>query len=163
MKSTLQTKNSSGLSHSRFNHAGSSQRGFTLLEAVITISIMGILAAVVTPTYLETQAEAKLVMSQANLSQLQQGFINLYFEGLFKDESDVWPDEPDDNKMTYTWADETTLFDGRTVSQLYSGSQIIYNPYDRPFQYYLLEATDQEPAGFRLDDPDTGVSISFRP
>ncbi|MBT4992105.1 MAG: type II secretion system protein, partial [Candidatus Marinimicrobia bacterium] len=40
------------------------QKGFTLLEAVITVSIMGILAAVVTPTYLQTQTDAKLVMSQ---------------------------------------------------------------------------------------------------
>lgn len=139
------------------------QTGFTLLEMIITVSIMGILAVVVTPTYLNTQNEAKLVMSKANITQLQQGFINLYFEGIFKGENAVWPDEPADNKMTYTWADATTLFDGRTVAQLFSGSEIIYNPYEHPFQYYLLPATAQEPAGFRIDDPDTGISVSFRP
>jgi len=138
-------------------------RGFTLLEAIITVSIMGILAAVVTPTYLETQSEAKLVMSQSNISQLKQGFINLYLQGFMEGRPDVWPDEPSDNKMTFNWADNTTVFDGRTVSQLYNGSKIIYNPYDHPFLYYLLPATAHEQAGIRIDDPDTGVSQSFRP
>ncbi|MBC8374773.1 MAG: hypothetical protein H8E26_01940 [FCB group bacterium] len=133
------------------------------MEAVVTVSIMGILAAVVTPTYLQTQTEAKLVMSQAGVTQLQQGFINLYFEGIFKDEKNVWPDEPSDHKMTFSWSESTILYDGRTVAQLYSGSKIIYNPYERPFLYYLLPETPLEPAGFRIDDPDTGISLSFRP
>jgi len=139
------------------------QKGFTLLELIVTVSIVGILAAVVTPTYLNTQSEAKLVMSQANASQLQQGFINLYFEGLFRDQKAVWPDEPSDNKMTHSWANSTTLFDGRSVAQLFSGSAIVYNPYEHPFLYALLPATAQEEAGFRIDDPDTGISLSFRP
>ncbi|NQV14454.1 type II secretion system protein [bacterium] len=139
------------------------QAGFTLLEAVITVSIMGILAAVVTPTYLKTQTEAKVVMSQTNIYQLKQGFINLYLEAFVKGQSDVWPDEPADNQMTYSWADATTLYDNRTVSQLFSGSKIVMNPYDNPFLYYLLPATEAELAGFRIDDPDTGVTQSFRP
>jgi len=133
------------------------------LEAVITVSIMGILAAVVTPTYLKTQTEAKVVMSQTNIYQLKQGFINLYLEAFVKGQSDVWPDEPADNQMTYSWADATTLYDNRTVSQLFSGSKIVMNPYDNPFLYYLLPATEAELAGFRIDDPDTGVTQSFRP
>lgn len=133
------------------------------MEAVITVSIMGILAAVVTPTYLKTQTEAKVVMSQTNIYQLKQGFINLYLEAFVKGQSDVWPDEPADNQMTYSWADATTLYDNRTVSQLFSGSKIVMNPYDNPFLYYLLPATEAELAGFRIDDPDTGVTQSFRP
>ena len=139
------------------------QRGFTLLEAVITVSIMGILAAVVTPTYLETQNEAKLVMSKTNLTQLRQGFINLYLGSLFESESNVWPEEPGDNKMTHQWAESTVLYDGRTVAQLYNESRIIYNPYDNPYKYFLLPETEHEAAGFRIEDPDTGVSLSFRP
>ena len=115
-----------------------SNKGFTLMEAIITVSIMGILAAVVTPTYLETQTEAKLVMSQTNTSQLKQGIINLYLGAFMDGEYDVWPDEPTDHKMTHQWAESTTLYDGRTVAQLFSGSKIIYNPYDHPFLYYLL-------------------------
>lgn len=146
-----------------FKIASSLQQGFTLLEAIITVSIMGILAAIVTPTYLNTQSQAKLVMSQAGATQLQQGFVNLYFEGLFVDSLNVWPPEPSDHKMTHQWSESTTLYDGRTVAQLYSGSKIIYNPYEHPFLYYLLPETAQERAGFRIDDPDTGVSVSFRP
>ena len=138
-------------------------KGFTLLEAVITVSIMGILAAIVTPTYLETQTEAKLVMSKTNISQLKQGFINLYLKSMFEGPEDFWPEEPSDNKMTYAWSNSTLLFDGRTVAQLYNGSKIIYNPYDHPYLYYRLPATPQEEAGIRIEDPDTGVSESFRP
>ena len=145
------------------NIAPGLERGFTLMEAIITISIMGILAAVVTPTYLNTQSQAKLVMSKAGATQLQQGFVNLYFEGLFVDSLNVWPSEPPSNEMTYDWAASTTLYDGRTVAQLYSGSKIIYNPYEHPFLYYLLPETTHERAGFRIDDPDTGISVSFRP
>ena len=139
------------------------QRGFTLLEAVITVSIMGILAAVVTPTYLETQNEAKLVMSKTNVSQMSQGIINLYLGSLFESESDVWPAEPADHKMTHQWAESTILYDGRTVAQLYSSSKIIYNPYENTFLYYLLPKTEHEGKGFRIDDPDTGISQTFRP
>ncbi|MBT4033604.1 MAG: prepilin-type N-terminal cleavage/methylation domain-containing protein [Candidatus Marinimicrobia bacterium] len=138
-------------------------KGFTLLEAVITISIVGILAAVVTPTYIETQTEAKLVMSKSNASQLKQGIVNLYLGAFMDGEIEVWPDEPSDHKMTHNWAEATTLYDGRTVNQLYSSSTITYNPYGKPFLYYLLPETEDEPSGFRIDDPDTGVSLSFRP
>ena len=140
------------------------QKGFTLLEAVVTVSIMGILAAVVTPTYLETQTEAKLVMSQSNATQLKQGIVNIYLSAFLDGNLEpVWPDEPTDNKMTHQWAETTTLYDGRTINQLFSNSAIVYNPYGKPFLYYLLPETEHELAGFRIDDPDTGVSISFRP
>ena len=139
------------------------QKGFTLLEAIITVSVMGILAAVMTPTYLDTQTEAKVVMSQTNISQIKQGFINLYLNALFESELNVWPTEPPDHKMTLDWAASTTLYDGRTVNQLFSNSTIIYNPYGKPYLYYILPATATEHEGFRIDDPDTGVSQSFRP
>jgi len=139
------------------------QAGFTLLELVITVAIMGILAAVVTPTYLDTQNEAKLVISESNVSQLKQGFINLYLKGLFDSNFDVWPDEPADNRMTTAWANSTLLFDGRTVSQLFQGSKIIYNPYGNPYLYTKLSATPTEEAGIQIDDPDTGITHTFRP
>ncbi len=149
--------------HSVFKDDFCGGAGLTILELIITVSIMGILAAVVTPTYLETQTEAKIVMSQTNISQLKQGFINLYLKAMFESESDYFPDAPADNKMTYDWANTTTVFDGRTVSQLFNGSKIVMNPYGNPYLYYNLAETDQEAAGIRIDDPDTGVSQSFRP
>lgn len=147
----------------QLNRKNTFQRGFTLLEAVITVSIMGILAAVVTPTYLETQTKAKVVMSQTNISQLKQGFVNLYLKAMFDSQSDIFPAEPADNKMTFEWANSTIVFDGRTVSQLFNGSKILMNPYGNPFLYYTLAATENEAAGIRIDDPDTGVSQTFRP
>ena len=149
---------------SSHNKLISLEKGFTLLEAVITVSILGILAAVVTPTYLESQLEAKLVMSQSNATQLKQGIVQVYLNAYLEGKIDVeWPDEPSDNKMTHSWAASTTIYDGRTVAQLFSSSEIVYNPYGNPFLYYLLPETENEQAGFRIEDPDTGVSVSFRP
>ncbi len=147
----------------RKSREGQASQGFTLLELIVTVSIIGILAAVVTPTYLETQTEAKLIMSETNISQIKQAFINLYLQGFLEHKGNVWPDEPSDNKMTYDWANTTEVFDGRTVAQLFNGSKIIYNPYEHPYLYTLLPATAHEQAGIRIDDPDTGVSHSFRP
>ena len=124
---------------------------------------MAILAAVVTPSYLETQTEAKRIMSLTNASQLKQGFINLHLAALFDQQTDIWPPEPPDHRMTFDWAHSTILYDGRSVAQLFNSSEIILNPYDHPYLYYLLPETDTENAGFRIDDPDTGISQSFRP
>ena len=83
------------------------QDGFTLLEVAITVSIMGILAAVVTPTSHETQTEAKLVMSKASISDPKQGFINLYLIDLSETNAQMFPDRPADHKMTFEWANST--------------------------------------------------------
>ncbi len=147
----------------RKSREGKTSRGFTLLEVIVTISIVGILAAVVTPTYLETQNEAKLIMSETNISNIKQAFVNLYLQGFIERKGDVWPDEPTDNKMTYDWANSTTVYDGRTVSQLFNGSKIIYNPYDHPYLYTILPATAHEQSGIQIEDPDTGVLQTFRP
>lgn len=139
------------------------ESGFTLLELIITVSIIGILAALVAPTYLDTQAQAQYTVSKSNMTEIKQGIVNHFFNGVFAGQSGEFPPEPSDNQMTYDWANTTVLFNGRTVAQLYNNDQIIYNPQGSPYLYYLLPESGMEDAGFKIEDPDFGIELQFRP
>ncbi len=139
--------------------------GFTLLELVVTVSIMATLAAVVIPTYLKSQSDAQLRTSQANMINIKQAFINNFYYSVIDQSKQDYPDEPSNNQMTYNWANNTTLYNGNTVSGLFSGGQIIYNPYENPYLYALLP-TGSTPAnadGFVIEDPDIGFIMEFKP
>lgn len=134
-------------------------RGFTLLEMVITVSIIGILAAIVAPTYMQSQAQAELVVSQSNLLSMKTGFSNFFFQSVFDGRIGEYVPEPPDNKVTHSWANSTTLYDGSTVAQLFSGDKVIYNPNDNPYEYYLLPGDE----GFRVVDSDFNLEMVFSP
>jgi len=137
--------------------------GFTLLELIITVSIMGILAAVVTPTYLENQAHAKMAVTQANMTSIRQAFVNYFYLEILAYRPPSFPPEPADNKLTTEWSNSTILANGLPVSKLFSEGVLPLTAYDRPFEYTLLEATANEDAGFRLEDPGSDLVIEFRP
>ena len=138
-------------------------RGFTLLELIITVSIMGILAAVVTPTYLDKQAQAKIVMTQSNMVAIRQAFVNYFYQEILSSRSPEFPPEPADKKLTTDWTSTTILSNGMSVSKLFSEGKFPLTAYEKPFEYTLLEATEFEEVGFQLDDPDSDLSIQFRP
>jgi len=138
-------------------------RGFTLLELIITVSIMGILAAVVTPTYLDQQAQAKIVVSKTNMIAIRQAFINYFYQALLNNRPAEFPAEPEDNKLTEEWTTTFILANGMSANKLFSEGELPLNSYDNPYEYSLLEATEYEAAGFQLDDPDSEMSIQFRP
>jgi len=139
------------------------RRGFTLLELIITVSIMGILAAVVTPTYLENQAHAKMAVTQSNMIAIRQAFVNYFYTEILAYRTPSFPPEPSDNRLTPEWSNSTILANGLPVSKLFSEGILPLTAYERPFEYMLLEATEYESAGFQLDDPGSDLSIQFRP
>ena len=57
-----------------------SQRGFTLIELMIVVAIIGILAAIAIPNFLKYQAKAKTSESQANLKGIFTSEMAYYSE-----------------------------------------------------------------------------------
>lgn len=139
--------------------------GFTLLELIVTVAIMATLAAVAIPTYLKSQSDAQLRTSQANMINIKQAFINNFYYSVIDRGKKEFPAEPSDNQMTFNWANNTILYNGGTVSGLFSGGQIIYNPYNNPYLYKLipLGSDPENTDGFVIEDPDIGIIMEFTP
>lgn len=139
------------------------QGGFTLLELLITVGIIAILSAVSIPTYFEQQTKAKGRVSQANMLQIRQAFVNHFYDSVLERHLPELPPQPEENKMTTEWSNSTVLFNGRTVAELFSDGQMIYNPYGNPFLYEILPATPTDGEGFKIEDPDITRVMEFRP
>ncbi|MBC8402085.1 MAG: prepilin-type N-terminal cleavage/methylation domain-containing protein [Candidatus Marinimicrobia bacterium] len=56
------------------------RKGFTLMELVVTTAIMGTLAAVAVPSFIETQAKAKSQKSMSNISEIGSKLGQVYNE-----------------------------------------------------------------------------------
>jgi len=54
------------------------QGGFTLIELVVVIVILGILAAVAIPQFTDVAAEARIAVGQASCGALQSSAVLLY-------------------------------------------------------------------------------------
>lgn len=67
------------------------QRGFTLIELVIIIVILGILAAVAIPKYQDITGEAKEASARAALGSLRSGITIFYANQAVTTGTATWP------------------------------------------------------------------------
>lgn len=131
--------------------------GFTLIELIVTVAIVGLLATVAIPIYTTLRTNAKISSSEADLEAIKKAFINHYYSSML-DGGREYPSVPSDSLMTLLWASTTLLNNGITISSLFSEGLIPLNPDKNPYQYYLL--SDQ--SGFVLKDNDYAVTLTFQ-
>ncbi len=67
------------------------QRGFTLIELVIIIIILGILAAVAIPKYQDLSTEAKEAAARSALGSIRSGVIIYYANQAVQTGTATWP------------------------------------------------------------------------
>ena len=68
--------------------------GFTLIELIIVMVIMGVLAAVAVPRYLDSIANAEESAENAVINSIRNGLKQYAGDKLYKEGRPTWPDNP---------------------------------------------------------------------
>tara|TARA_R110002051_G_scaffold69971_1_gene125819 strand:- start:463 stop:900 length:438 start_codon:yes stop_codon:yes gene_type:complete len=111
--------------------------GFTLAELVVTIVLVGILAAAAIPTFNNVMVSAQLQINKSNMETIKNAFMRYYFVT-----QDDPPTVPENNLLDSEYKD-LVLPDGRTPDNLFNGKDgLPYNSNGDPYSYYLESDTN---------------------
>ena len=108
-------------------------KGFTLIELVVTIALVGILVGSVIPTFHRAVNETQISVNISNMTIIKQSFMQYYYDNHMSGDPH-FPQLPQDSLMDATYR-QTILGDGRTPDMLFSGA-FSYNPNQKPYIYY---------------------------
>ena len=82
------------------------RNGFTLIELIMVMIILGVLAAVAIPRYLDTIQNAEVASEDAVISNIRGALENYAIHKLLDSGRRIWPDNPFDalseSPQTYT-------------------------------------------------------------
>jgi len=72
------------------------KNGFTLIELIMVMIILGILAAVAIPRYMDTIVSAEVASEDAVITNIEAALENYAIHKLIDSGRSVWPDNPFD-------------------------------------------------------------------
>tara|TARA_B100001094_G_scaffold301492_1_gene327833 strand:+ start:262 stop:702 length:441 start_codon:yes stop_codon:yes gene_type:complete len=108
-------------------------KGFTLIELVVTIALVGILVGSVIPTFFSTVNQTQTQVNISNMVIIKQSFMQYYYDNHMSG-NPHFPQLPTNELMDSTYK-KITLEDGRTPDMLFSGG-LPYNTNQKPYTYY---------------------------
>ena len=115
--------------------------GFTLAELVVTIVLVGIIAATAIPTFNNVVVSAQLQINLSNMEIIKNAFVRYYYTTQMN-----FPTLPENNQLDSEYKD-LVLPDGRTPDNLFSGKDgLPYNSNGNPYNYY--QENDTSSTGF---------------
>ena len=117
-----------------------SHNGFTLIELIIVMVILGILAAVAVPRYLDSISNAEASAEDAVISAIRSGLKQAANDSLYTNGRATWPTNPFDalseKPSGYSTSDtdaavdgEWTFSDGRITHQRADNSRYSWDYY----------------------------------
>ena len=112
--------------------------GFTLAELVVTIVLVGIIAATAIPTFNNVVVSAQLQINLSNMEIIKNAFVRYYYTTQMN-----FPIVPENNQLDSEYKD-LVLSDGRTPDNLFSGKDgLPYNSNGNPYSYYYESDTSE--------------------
>jgi len=114
--------------------------GFTLVELVVTITLVGILVIATIPTYSNLTSRAQFQINVSNMHVIKDTFMQYYYENHMIG-NPHFPQESENALLDSTYR-QTALEDGRTPDDLFSGD-LPYNTNNNPYIYYTESDTSQ--------------------
>ena len=112
--------------------------GFTLAELVVTIVLVGIIAATAIPTFNNVVVSTQLQINLSNMEIIKNAFVRYYYTTQMN-----FPTLPENNQLDSEYKD-LVLPDGRTPDNLFNGKDgLPYNSNGNPYSYYYESDTSE--------------------
>ena len=112
--------------------------GFTLAELVVTVVLVGIIAATAIPTFNNVVVSAQLQINKSNMETIKNAFMRYYYTSQMN-----FPPVPENELLDSEYKD-LVLPDGRTPDDLFDGKNgLPYNSNGNPYSYYYESDTSE--------------------